>query len=489
MKTTTCILSAALLVVLSDSLKVSAQTYVSGGIFTNTTWTFANSPYIVTGNVVVFPGFSLTIEPGVTVKFDSATSLEIRQATLVAAGTSTDNIIFTSNSANPVMGSWGNSDGGIWINGTSTGTLFNHCLVEYSTTGINATNIIAYLKNSIIRNNNRGLNYVYFPIDSCSFMNNTTGIHYLADNLSYCTLKQNYTAIESAYGIELDYCTLDSNTIAVADMSGNRIISSSISYNGQGIKTQYGSGSLIENCVINYNSIFGVLLKAVNDTILNCEFYNNEIGLSLASHFADGGSVVLNSEMKFNMKGIVIAGNFSIPGIVTENVIESNATGITVGNTLVTITCNRICNNTSYNLAMAIPVNYNVAGNEWCTTDSASAAALIFDGYDNVSYGLVTFLPMDTLSCSPNTQVMSVNEIKEFMIYPNPASSYFTIRQSSSMQNAELKIFNAMGEIVYQAKTGNEEEHTCRPNLTPGYYMIQMYKNDQTSTRGLVILN
>src|SRR5690349_2194616 len=146
MKTSTCILSAGLFLLLLNPFMISAQTYVSGGIYSNTTWTFANSPYIVTGNVVVFPGFTLTIEPGVTVKFDSATSLEIRQATLVAVGTSTDNIVFTSNSANPVMGSWGNSDGGIWINGTSTGTLFNHCLVEYSTTGINATNIIAYLK-------------------------------------------------------------------------------------------------------------------------------------------------------------------------------------------------------------------------------------------------------------------------------------------------------------------------------------------------------
>ena len=45
-----------------------AQTNVSGALYSNTTWTAANSPYIVTANVIVFDGVQLTIEPGVTVK-------------------------------------------------------------------------------------------------------------------------------------------------------------------------------------------------------------------------------------------------------------------------------------------------------------------------------------------------------------------------------------------------------------------------------------
>jgi len=42
-----------------------SQTTVSGGIYSNTTWTLANSPYVITGNIVVFPAATLTIEPGV----------------------------------------------------------------------------------------------------------------------------------------------------------------------------------------------------------------------------------------------------------------------------------------------------------------------------------------------------------------------------------------------------------------------------------------
>src|SRR5256885_5067751 len=82
----------------------TAQTNVSGGIFSNTTWTLTNSPYIVVDTVVVFPGVTLTIEPGVTVKFADGMYLEIRQGTFIAAGTATDSITFTSNSASPTMG-------------------------------------------------------------------------------------------------------------------------------------------------------------------------------------------------------------------------------------------------------------------------------------------------------------------------------------------------------------------------------------------------
>jgi hypothetical protein len=75
-----------------------AQTNVGGGIYSNTTWTAANSPYIVIDTIVVFPGVTLSIEPGVTVIFNNNLSMEIRQATLVAEGTINDSINFIGTS-------------------------------------------------------------------------------------------------------------------------------------------------------------------------------------------------------------------------------------------------------------------------------------------------------------------------------------------------------------------------------------------------------
>lgn len=83
-----------------------AQTPVSGLISTNTTWTLAGSPYIVTGNILVNNGATLTIEPGVEVKFDTMKTLQVN-GELIAIGTAQSRITFTASNPNPVRGSWG----------------------------------------------------------------------------------------------------------------------------------------------------------------------------------------------------------------------------------------------------------------------------------------------------------------------------------------------------------------------------------------------
>jgi hypothetical protein len=87
-------------------LNQPTNTNVGGPITQNTTWTAANSPYIAISSVVVMPGVTLTIEPGVEVRFNAQRALVVN-GTLDARGTEMQPIIFTANTDELEPGYWG----------------------------------------------------------------------------------------------------------------------------------------------------------------------------------------------------------------------------------------------------------------------------------------------------------------------------------------------------------------------------------------------
>ncbi len=90
-------LSLAALLALAAAGPARAATHIGTTTYTtNTTWTPANSPYVLDGNVRVNAGVTLTIEPGVIVKFNGQFRTLTINGTLNAVGTAADHIIFTS---------------------------------------------------------------------------------------------------------------------------------------------------------------------------------------------------------------------------------------------------------------------------------------------------------------------------------------------------------------------------------------------------------
>jgi RHS repeat-associated protein len=119
------------LVLLLVPAGTASATNVSGTIATNTTWTLANSPYVMTGNVTVASGVTLTIEPGVIVQGNATLRQLIVNGTLSAVGTASQPITFTS-STDTAPGQWS----GIRFNSGSGASTLKYVNVRFGGGGM-----------------------------------------------------------------------------------------------------------------------------------------------------------------------------------------------------------------------------------------------------------------------------------------------------------------------------------------------------------------
>jgi sugar lactone lactonase YvrE len=145
--------------------KPPEPTVVGGTISTDTVWTLTGSPYIVTSNITVQGNdgadgiTTLTIQPGVVVKFNQYSYLNIGAASgnpgaLIAQGTASASILFTSNQTAPTAGYWNN----IQIANTANDatTVLEHCTIQYAGGGgqgaLNINGAAPTLRNVTIAN-------------------------------------------------------------------------------------------------------------------------------------------------------------------------------------------------------------------------------------------------------------------------------------------------------------------------------------------------
>ena len=150
------------------STSLYSATVIGGStILADTVWTAANSPYLITGDVTVQSGVTLTILEGVEVLFLANTDDQVAgdepydselivNGTLNVAGSEVNPVVFTSSNREPLTGDWG----GIRIN--NNGASFDYATIEYSAYGIYANGLssgqtLAISRSIIQHNGNYGV--------------------------------------------------------------------------------------------------------------------------------------------------------------------------------------------------------------------------------------------------------------------------------------------------------------------------------------------
>jgi parallel beta-helix repeat protein len=143
MKTTQITIWVVLLLLFFSAVMVSnyttdtaSGTNVSGNINSDKVWKLSKSPFIVKGDITVKKDVTLTIEPGVVVKFDGYYDLEV-QGTLIAKGDhwAGKNITFTSNKGTPKAGDW--KEIFITANPFQTTSNIANCSISYADSAFN----------------------------------------------------------------------------------------------------------------------------------------------------------------------------------------------------------------------------------------------------------------------------------------------------------------------------------------------------------------
>ena len=374
----------------NEQVTAAGPTEVSGIISTDNTWTATNSPYIVTGNILINQNINLTIQPGVMVKFKNNTYLRI-DGTLYAVGSELQMIIFTSNEIVPAPADWS----GLRFKNTSKKCLLKYCIIKYSGGDIYGGGI-----------KNEADNLILSPsiIDNNSVSGQGGGIHNLGKiTIENSTISNNF-ATSLGGGINND----EQATLIIRN---SKIINNNSTYYGGGICNYYEATAIITNTIISNNIANpetregGGIYNCGSITIKDCKISNNIATGNGGGLLIYGSAIIENSRIYGNSAtsggGIFYCGTSTTITIKRSEIIGNSATyggGIfnDNGGYLTINYCN--INNSNYNIYMGMlginpSYDVNATYNWWATKDKNLINQSIYDFYDDFDLGEVQYIP------------------------------------------------------------------------------------------------
>ncbi|UZO80616.1 T9SS type A sorting domain-containing protein [Aquimarina sp. ERC-38] len=408
----------------------SSQTNISGGIFSNTTFDIANSPYIVTDNVVLFPDVQLTIEPGVEIKFNTGKQMEIR-GELIAIGNMTSRIVFTSNNTPPSRGDWN----GIKIkNSLGAKASFEYCDFSYATSSNNTECCWdggpIYYKNSRFDNNQSAMTgYTGYDIDidNCEFTNNIYCITSADKNITNSTFTNNDYGLYSTERVDVSNSTFTNNQNAL-----------------------YGGRGLLENCIIT-NNVIGVDSFFEGFEIRSCNISNNEIGIKTSNY--DGYTAPIKDNQICNNTIFNVENTDNINKDLTKN-----------------CWCLEDQNSIEEKLKDAF--------------DNLNLGLISYSIYDTNCEIISSEVIKDrTLSINEDFDIV----LNKPSIGPNPFLNNLSINLEQTVAELTINIYSFTGQIVYSLINHNISETEINlQNLNSGIYMMNLTFGNRIINKKLV---
>lgn len=277
------LISVALIMIATAS---QAETIIPGGNVVGT-WTLAGSPYIITtADITLLSGDTLVIEPGVQVRFDQNLGFTIQaNSVLIAAGTATDSIRFTSNALQPQQGDWN----GLQVPAGAPPLNLSYCALEYGDS-IKLDRLSSSLShcrlsiplattgepNSLHLTNCLVTVDLNFDVVSHTFFTSSTFL----GSINY---------INSCHDLHIDSCAIHGN-LTFYTMLGNLYVNNSTLYGNYDGRDDDESLPHFTNCVI-YGAMTGVSILHLN----HCTTYGPIIAESLyesPSMFLENGCII-----------------------------------------------------------------------------------------------------------------------------------------------------------------------------------------------------
>jgi hypothetical protein len=441
-----------------------SQTIVHGGIYANTTWSLANSPYLMDGNVVVFPGVTLTIEPGVEVRVKengftgNQFYLETR-GTINMIGQPGALIKFRADSAVTSTYAWV----GIFVKNSQGGAL-NYDYISISN-AIYAINYDSFVPPLIILNqsefnyNTNAMNVgTELQADGCTFFGNSYAVYgWSIFKFTNCIFDSNLVALPIyASELNIEDCMFSNNSTGINISSGSYtgISVKKTIFDNNTVAFDNANNGLIDSCTFTNNNQGIVNTNTVE--IRNSVFNNNQTAMQVG-----WGTLVYNCEINDNSTGVAIGPvGFGQPAPVIEN--------------------NRICYNTDYNIDNRTDLNLFIPTNCFCITDSTEIEEKILDGYDDITKGLISYAIFDT-TCTilletvyklPNTSVIESPAKTEINIFPNPVSDLLNVSNNGNF--SLLEMFDMSGRIYISSKLTEGNNQIIVTSLPAGVYICRL---------------